>query len=419
MRSSFLTLTLAGALCLTGSTAQADGVQDHADAVEGEFVQLVERVSKAFVVIGGGSGIVVTPDGYVLTNHHVAGSRPIGEDWQVILPGQRFATAKMIGTDERGDISLLKLEGDGPWDYVEMADSDQVEVGEATVALGNPFGFSKDGTPHVSLGVVSSIHRLQGGYTDAIQTDTPINPGNSGGPLIDMDGKLLGINGKIAVRWGNRANSGVGYAIPTNQIKQFWSHFEEKGEVNHGAISGVRFDNTRQGGEGAVVRSINRESNAYEAGLRRGDLIVEADGRGVHSAQRLLGIAGTFPEGEQLPVKVLRDGSSLELTLLLESRGGSGQGGAGGFLGVRMSNHDDGGAEIEVVVPDSPAAESGLEAGDVVTGVSLGRREQAITNTNDLIQLLSRSRPGMTLTLKVKRGEAELELEVTLGQPPR
>jgi hypothetical protein len=149
MRSS-LTLTLALLLC-AGTPALADDAQARADAVEAEFVRLVDRVAKAFVVIGGGSGIIVTPDGWVLTNHHVAGSRKIGEDWQVILPGQVFDTATMVGTDERGDISLLKLKGEGPYPYVEMADSDLVEVGEAVLALGNPFGFSKDGTPHVSL----------------------------------------------------------------------------------------------------------------------------------------------------------------------------------------------------------------------------------------------------------------------------
>jgi S1-C subfamily serine protease len=234
-----------------------------------------------------------------------------------------------------------------------------------------------------------------------------------------MNGRLIGINGKIAVRWGNRANSGVGYAIPTNQIKTFLPHFKEKGEVNHGTIEGVRFDNTRKGGEGAVVRSINRQSKAYEAGLRRGDIIVEADGRGVHSAQRLLGIAGTFPEGEKLPVRVRRGGQLVDVQLLLESRGGAAQGRRGGFLGVRMSNHEGGGVEIEVVVADSPAAKAGIEVGDVVTAVVLGESAHPTQNTNALIQVLSRSKPGDTLTLKMKRGEAELEVEVTLGEPPR
>lgn len=423
MRSS--TTTLALALCLGWSGAAS--AQDAASAararqVEQDIVDLAARVSQAFVMIGGGSGIIVSPDGDVLTNHHVAGARPIGETWQVLRPGMKFDTAKMIGTDARGDISLLRLTGPGPYPYVELADSDKVAVGDAVMALGNPFGFSKDGSPHVSVGLVSAIHRYQGGYSDAIMTDTAINPGNSGGPLLDMQGRLIGINGKIAMRWGTRANSGVGYAIPANQIKAFIPVFRAKGVVRHVVLNGVRLDNSPEGGDGAVVRSVTANSTSGQAGLKAGDVIVEADGRPVNTSQRFEGIVGTLPEGAKLPVVVRRGAERVELTLLPEPRGGEGQQvRRGAYLGVRMSSRTDGdGVEVEEVTPNSPAASGDLQAGDVIKGVTApGAAKVVVKTINDLVGVLQSLQPGAKVALEVKRGEETVTKEVTLGKWPQ
>jgi len=419
-RSARLAGPVAASLLFLGAAApaalaQEDVAVERARQVEGDLMELIERVSEAYVVIGGGSGIIVSPEGDVLTNHHVAGSRPVGEEWQVILPGTQFETAVMVGTDERGDISLLRLQGEGPWPYVPLADSDAVEVGDACVALGNPFGFSKDGTPHVTLGVVSAVHRNQGGYSDAIQTDAPINPGNSGGPLIDMSGRLIGINGRIAVRWGNRANSGVGYAIPTNQIKAFVPHFREKGEVGHGTVRGLNLENSDEGGTGAIVKAVGRRSGAHERGLRAGDVIVEAGGRPVHSVQRFQGILGTYPAGVDVPVVVMRGADRVELELELEPRGGGIQT-KGAFLGVRMSNADGRGVEVEAVVPDSAAQDAGVQAGDVVFRIQVGDETSDVENARQFVGILAELEPGTRIVLSIRRGEAEMDLEVTLGK---
>jgi serine protease Do len=153
--------------------------------LEEQLVEVVRKVSPTFVVIGGGSGVVISPDGWMLTNHHVAGDRPVGADWTVKLPSGKIYDAKLVGTDPTGDISLLKIavkEGEA-LPYVEFGDSDSCRVGQWVVALGNPFGFAKDSKPTVTFGLISAFHRYRGTYGDAIQTDAPINSGNSGGPL--------------------------------------------------------------------------------------------------------------------------------------------------------------------------------------------------------------------------------------------
>ena len=385
-----------------------------AQALEQDLVDLAAEVSEAFVVVGGGSGIIVSPDGEILTNHHVAGSREVGDTWYVVRPGRVIEPAVLVATDPRGDISLLKLQGEGPYPYVELADSDQSQVGQAVVALGNPFGFSKDGTPNVTFGVVSAVHRLQGGYTDAIQTDAAINPGNSGGPLLDMDGRLIGINGKIAVRWGTRSNSGVGFAIPSNQIDRFMPRFREGGVVDHATLTGLQLASTTAGGDGARVRRVNSSSRAAAAGLQRGDLIVEADGRPVHSPERFQGIVGTLPEGEPMEVVVLRDGQRVAIQVVTEAHETGDPSGA--FLGVRMTNADGGGVGIEEVVEGSPAAAAGLLAGDVVKAITIGGSPHPLADRGVLVQLLTRLSPGDTVTLAVEREGETVEVEVTLGE---
>lgn len=388
-------------------------------AVERDLVAVIERVSQAFVVIGGGSGVIVSPEGDVLTNDHVAGSRDVGQMWTVMRPGGKIEQAKVIGKDPRGDIALLRLQGEGPYPHVEMADSDALRAGDAAIALGNPFGFSKDGTPHVTLGVISAVHRYQGGYSDAIQTDTAINPGNSGGPLLDLQGRLVGINGRIAVRFGTRANTGVGYAIPTNQIRLFIPYFREKGVVYHGTVAGLVLRDTPRGGDGALIERVSPTSPAHEGGLRAGDVIVETDGRSVHNPQRFAGIVGTFPAGEKVTVVARRGDDTVRVEVPLDARSseeGGGTVGRGAFLGVRMSSHEAGGVEVEEVVKDSPAAQAGLTTGDVIRGVAFGRSRHDTPDVNALVGILARLEPGTKISLTVARGEDTAEVEVTLGR---
>jgi serine protease Do len=402
-------------LALTLSQAQAQSPDDIArvKARETARMAVIDRVSKCFVAIGGGSGIIVSADGEILTNHHVAGSRPIGSTWIVVRPGGKFQKAKILGTDPRGDITFLKMIDPGPYPYVELGDSDAIQTGQAVIALGNPFGFSKDGTPNVTTGLISAAHRYQGGYSDAIQTDAAINPGNSGGPLLDMKGRLLGINGRIAVRFGTRANTGIGYAIPANQIRSFIPHFRRGGKISHGVLRGVRLGETAKGGDGAVIKSVRSGSVALAAGFRKGDRIVEAGDRKVHNARRFNGIVGTYPAGEEITVRLVRNGSPLSLTVALEPRDNYGSGPSkGGYLGVRLSTHADGGAEIEEVVAGSPAAQAGLQTGDVVKRID-GR---PVKDVPALIKQLKTYKPGQTLRLHVLRNSLVVRLQVKLGK---
>jgi S1-C subfamily serine protease len=419
-----LVLSLALGLVARPARAQDDAALARARAVEHDLMALIERVSRAYVIIGGGSGVIVSPDGEIITNHHVAGSRKVGQEWTIMRPGGVIERAKVVGLDERGDIALLKLEGPGPYPYVEMADSDRVQAGDAVLALGNPFGFSKDGTPHVTFGVVSAVHRFQGGYSDAIQTDTAINPGNSGGPLLDLEGRLIGINGRIAVRFGTRANTGVGYAIPTNQIRTFIPEFREKGNVNHGTIPGLVIRDTPAGGDGALVERVSPGSEAAARGLRPGDVIVEAAGRAVNTPERFAGIMGTLPAGATLSIVARRGAETVKVDLTLAERPGNDETPApsapaskGAYLGVRMSTQDGGGVKVEEVVPGSPAAQAGVQKDDVILAIGVGRVRRPMRDVNAFVQVLNGLDPGTKIRLTLRRGtDGPRDVEVTLGR---
>jgi len=417
IRTSLLTLTLGALLAVpAGAQSLSDDIKT-ARAQEAARIAVIDKVSKTFVAIGGGSGVIVSSDGLILTNHHVAGSRPVGSTWIVTRPGGIFERAKILGTDPRGDITLLKMEKSGPYPFVEFGDSDAIEVGQAVIALGNPFGFSKDGTPNVTVGLISATHRFQGGYSDAIQTDTAINPGNSGGPLIDFQGRLLGINGRIAVRFGTRANTGIGYAIPTNQIKAFMPQLKE-GQVGHGVVRGLSMEDTRAGGKGARVSRVRSGSGAAAAGFKTGDVIIHAGGRPVHNPRRFEGIVGTYPAGDTIEVLVQRGGREITLEATLEARDRSAAASKsrkGGYLGVRLSSPEDGGAEVEEVVAGSPAAQAGLQTGDVIRQFN----GTNVKNVQHLISLLTKSRIGETIKLSVLRNGTLETVRVKLGNKPK
>jgi serine protease Do len=293
-----------------------------------------------------------------------------------------------------------------------------VKVGDYSLALGNPFGYAKDSTPTVTMGVVSAIHRNQGAYSDAIQTDAPINPGNSGGPLIDKQGRLIGINGRIAVRNGVKINTGVGYAIPANQIVRFMESFKKDGVVHHGYVSGLRVSSPREGSGGAIVGEVSKDAEA--AGFKKGDVIIEADGRPVPHASRFHGIVGTIPAGEKIRVKVRRGEEHVELEIALTKQGGGDAANSDGpppnpngtYLGLRMKASDTGMVEVEEVVEGSPAAEAGLKPGDLIS--HFGRRK--VTNVNEMIQQIVRRKPGDKVTLAVTRDGHKIEVHVTLGK---
>src|SRR5436190_18874708 len=257
-----------------------------------------------------GSGVIVTKDGYILTNNHVVDG---ADEIKVAREKEKKQyTAKVVGRDPKTDIAVLKIEAkDLP--FITFADSDKIEVGDVVLALGNPFGIGQT----VTLGIVSATGR--GGmhiedYEDFIQTDAAINPGNSGGALVDAEGRLIGVNTAILSRSGG--NQGVGFAIPANLARSVMDQIIEKGKVERGFLGVKLQDLTPEFAQqfnvpensGALVGDVTPDSPAEKAGIKTGDIIVEFDGKDVRDSRHLkLQVAQTHP-GKTVPVKVLRDG---------------------------------------------------------------------------------------------------------------
>lgn len=318
MRGLFLScLALLGMLLPAVAQERRDPLLE----LQKKVTAVIEKVRPAFVFIGGGSGVVISPDGYIVTNHHVAGE---GKAWTVRLTGGKTYKADTLGFDVRGDITLLKIRDAKDLPYVELGDSDALAIGEHVIAMGNPFLLGNENwEPTFTLGIVSAMHRFQGGYMDAVQTDAQINPGNSGGPLMTLEGKVIGINGRIAMRFQNRVNTGVGYAIPSNQIKYFLPELKKGGRVQHGFIEGLqivdsddpRFERAEYG-DGVLVTAVTQDSAADKAGFLPGDIIMEAEGFKTFNTLRFRGVVESRPVGATVQIKVRRKTEKGETSVL-------------------------------------------------------------------------------------------------------
>ena len=272
-----------------------------------------------------GSGVVVSPDGYILTNKHVVGDARA--QVSVVLPDKRELRAKIIGVDEMTDIALLKIEARAqpvlPW-----GDSSKLKVAEWVLAIGNPFQLNQT----VTLGIVSALGRSLGGslatYEDFIQTDAAINPGNSGGALINARGELVGINTAIFSESGGY--QGIGFAVPSNLARHVMDDLLKYGEVQRGTIPGIMVaplttqiaeelgaPNTR----GALVNQMTRNSDAYAAGLRPGDIIIEFNGRTVEDASAFMRLLSDSKVGTAARLLVLRESRKLEITVPITRSG--------------------------------------------------------------------------------------------------
>ena len=237
---------------LTGISVRADGLDPKIRDAEAKRMAVIEKVRPAVVAIfapggqGGGSGVLISDDGYALTNFHVVEAP--GAIMQCGLPDGVLYDAVLVGLDKVGDVALIKLlpkkEG-AKFPFAVMGDSDKVRAGDWSLAMGNPFLLATDFTPTVTYGLVSGVHRYQypSGtlleYTDCIQVDTSINPGNSGGPLFNMDGELIGVNGRISLEKRGRVNVGVGYSISINQIKNFLGQLRAGMETDHASLGAL------------------------------------------------------------------------------------------------------------------------------------------------------------------------------------
>jgi len=261
---------------------------------------------------GTGSGVIISPDGYILTNNHVAGA---ATEISARLSDGREFKARRIGTDSETDLALIKVEAKN-LPYATLGDSSKLEQGEWVIALGSPFGLEQT----MTAGIVSATGRQFGGvYDNYIQTDASINPGNSGGPLLNMNGEVIGINTMIYSRSGG--SEGIGFSVPSNMAKKVQEQLLRNGRVSRGYL-GVNLQDSQSAGDGALVAELSEDSPASKAGLRGGDLIVEFDGRPVKSSRQLTEIVADTPVGKTVKTRFVRDGQTQTASITLAERPG-------------------------------------------------------------------------------------------------
>lgn len=327
------------AACVYGAPALAADLADVRKA-EAERIATIAKVRPAVVAVfspkmeGGGSGVIIDPAGFALTNFHVVGDN---KALKCGLADGVLYDAVLVGLDRVGDVALIKLlakdkapsadgkETDKPFPFVPLGDSDTLRPGDWALAMGNPFLLAADFTPTITFGIVSGTHRYQypAGtlleYTDCIQIDTSINPGNSGGPLFNLRGELVGINGRGSFDKRGRVNSGVGYAISINQIKNFMGQLHAGIDTDHATLGAT----VKTVGEGeneiarVQVQAVLDESDAARRGLRAEDELVEFAGRPIGSVNQFKNVLGIFPKGWRLPLVYRRDNKKTETLVRL------------------------------------------------------------------------------------------------------
>jgi len=359
---------------------------------------------------GLGSGFIFSDEGYVLTNHHVVGD---ADKIVVRLSDGREFGAKIVGSDPRSDVAIIKLEKGKDLPVLPLGDSDALEVGEWVMAIGNPFGLSHT----LTVGVVSAKGRTSVGitdYEDFIQTDAAINPGNSGGPLINMKGEAVGINSAIFSKSGGYM--GIGFAIPINMVKSIKDQLVTAGKVSRGYLGVSIQDITSElketfdlkTTEGVLVSDVSKDSPADKAGLKQGDVVVEFNDRKVENTGQFRNLVSLTPPGSKANLVVIRDGKEIELpvklaTLEQASIAGVTQTDAMEKLGFTVQDLSEDlarqfgyeryqGVLISQVMPRSPAQFAGLRPGVLITEVN----KKAVGNTEDFLKALEES-------LKMKR----------------
>lgn len=394
--------------------------------------ELIAKVSPAYCfVTQGGSGVCVSPDGWILTNHHVAGMAKESKVW---FTGGKEYVADLVGWHPLDDVAVLKIRGGKDLPFIPVGDSDAVQVGDPVIAIGNPFSQGlKNWEPSVAYGIVSALHVYldNPGYKDAIQTDAQINPGNSGGPLITMKGEVIGINGRIEIRkFTNRVNSGIGYAIPSNQIVRFLPHFKAGGRQWGGHLEGAvigecgddNYENVGEYGDGVFIGSVDEGTAAAIAGLEPGDVIYSIAGQRIVNANRFHGVVGAHPAGAVVVVKGKRwnkekkafDGFETKLLLGSIEQMKEYYAQAGNRYYGFTPDYRFEGAGFKVADLDSgaPGAKAELKAGDVIVEAD----GSALATWVDFRTRMGAHKPGDAVKLKVKRGDETKDLELTLTQ---
>ncbi len=347
-----------------------------------------------------GSGVIVSPEGYILTNNHVVDG---ATDVKVTLSDRRELKAKIIGTDPKTDVAVLKLEGSN-FPAITLGDSSKVQVGDYALAIGDPFGVGQT----VTMGIVSAKGRGNLGiedYEDFIQTDAPINPGNSGGALINDRGELIGINTAI-LSHGSGGNEGIGFAIPAKLAQGVMNQILDHGKVTRGYLGDV-----------------SAKGPAQASGVQRGDIILDVNGQPVSDANDLRNTIAMIKPGETVKLKISRNGSTRDVSVKLgelpasKEQAQNQQEGASkdALEGVNVENLDADtlqqldlpastkGVVVTGIDPSSPKADSGLQKGDVIQEVNhqpvrnVAEFEQAMHKAGSSSALLLVNRGGTTL----------------------
>lgn len=445
VRRLVLLFLLLAPLVLADETKLEDA-RKRVRALETDIQELIDRVSPAVGAVTNytarfdiktgkvsmaprslGSGTVVDPRGFFLTNVHVI--EGAGYLTVALNDGRRYPATLYADTSKgqvKGDIALLKLRGKKRFPFVRWTDGDakKLEPGSFVFAMGNPHGHALDGTPVVTMGIISGKGRAaaEAGYlyVDSVQTDAEINPGNSGGPLFDIKGRFVGINGLMSSRQG-RSNSGVGFAIPVNQIRLFMRKLlkVEGGGVAYG-FHGLTVKTDRDGG--AIVSDVVNGSPAQKAGIRRGDVVSKVKGKRVNNRTEFVNIVAQLPEGASVSISFRRGRSSKTVRVKLANyqeflasagrvpRAGPRPIHERGYLGVEWKAVGSDIIEITSIQTGSGAADTRLEVGDQIVEVD-GR---GVATPKALVDVLASREPDEKIKLTVLHGKKKRTLRLVL-----
>ncbi len=374
------------------------------------------------VQTGIGSGVIVSADGYVLTNNHVVRN---ADELNVELSNGRAYKAKLVGADDKSDVAVLKIDAEGLIPAV-LGDSSRVEVGDWVIAVGSPFGLSQT----VTAGIISATNRQTGilssasGYEDFLQTDAAINPGNSGGPLVNLRGEVIGVNTAINSRTGTSA--GVGFAIPVNMAARIMEDLRNEGRVVRGFIGASLEDVTADNAfelnlpkdvmRGVVIQVVLPEGPADKGSLKQGDVVTAINGRPVTNLLQMRNQVALTRPGSTLEMKVYRDGKPLSLNVVVGEQTPEELGRLAGevpieSLGIvaatmnaqwaaRANVDDDTEGAIIIAIQEGKAAALGLRPGDIITEVN----GESIVTAAELVEKLPAEG---NLSFKIRRGNRE------------
>jgi serine protease Do len=382
---------------------------------------------------GQGSGFIMSKDGYILTNNHVVGD--VDKITVELKDGRKFENAKLIGTDPDSEVALIKIEGDN-FPVLPMGDSDKIEIGDWVIAIGNPFGLNET----VTVGVISAVGRSNvhiAAYEDFIQTDAAINPGNSGGPLINLDGQVIGINTAIFSQSGGYM--GIGFAIPINMARNIEQQLKSHGKVTRGYLGIYGQDITPEmakllqlkSSQGVIVASVEKDSPADKAGLKSHDVLLEMSGKKIESYDSFRNEVAMLSPDSKITFLVSRDGKTTEITVTLAERptevaqGGNqskGQQQSQEALGIEVQSLTKDLAErfgyalgegviVTRVAPGSPAADVGIQPGDLIQSVN----QQSVSSADEFEKAVKITKNNKVLLL-IKRGEYSQFVVVNFGE---